>query len=81
MRKPNYVLNRKQYQMIRKFDHNQMNEWATSVYKSGYEDGKKDAEGLTADEAREIILGIKGIGEKRAAVIIEALVVKMESKK
>lgn len=75
-----FVLNRKQYDRIRRMDHCQMTLWAESVYKSGFADGKKSAEGLTADEVREVVLSVKGIGEKRAATIVNALVEMMEVK-
>ncbi len=39
-----FILNRKQYDRIRKMDHCQMTLWAESLYKSGYEDGQKAAE-------------------------------------
>ncbi len=38
-----FILNRKQYDRIRKMDHCQMTLWAESVYKSGYADGKESA--------------------------------------
>ncbi|WP_373829784.1 hypothetical protein [Bacteroides heparinolyticus] len=75
-----FMLNRKQYDRIRKMDHCQMTLWAESVYKSGFAVGKKAAEGLTADEVKEVVLNLKGIGEKRAATIVDALVTKMEEK-
>lgn len=59
-----FMLNRKQYNRIRKMDHCQMTLWAESVYKSGYTDGKEAASGLTAPEIREVLLQVKGIGEK-----------------
>ena len=39
-----FILNRRQYDKIRKMDHCQMTMWAESVYKSGYKDGKETAE-------------------------------------
>ena len=68
-----FILNRKQYDRIRKMDHCQMTLWAESLYKSGYGDGQKAAEGLTAAEIRDVLLTVKGLGEKRVAVIIDAL--------
>lgn len=68
-----FTINRKQYNMIRKMDHCQMTLWAESIYKSGFKDGQKAAEGLTASEIREVLLGVKGLGEKRVAVIVDAL--------
>lgn len=68
-----FLLNRKQYERIRKMDHCQMTLYVESIYKSGYEDGKKDAEGLTESEVRDVILGVKGIGPKKAEDIVKAL--------
>lgn len=76
-----FILNRKQYIRIRKMDHCQMTLWAESVYKSGYADGQKAAEGLTVDEMNAVILGIKGIGEKRAADIAAALSLALENRR
>lgn len=45
-----FLLNRKQYDRIRKMDHCQMTLYVESIYKSGYADGQKAAEGLTALE-------------------------------
>lgn len=73
-----FMLNRKQYQQIRKMDHCQMTLWAESVYKSGYADGRKSAEGLTSEEIREVLAGVKGIGEKRIEDIVAALEKAME---
>ena len=75
-----FMLNRKQYQHIRKMDHCQMTLWAESVYKSGFADGRKSAEGLSSGEIREVLAGIKGIGEKRIEVIVAALEEAMEGK-
>lgn len=75
-----FLLNRKQYQLIRKMDHCQMTLWAESIYKSGYKDGQKAAEGLTAPEIREVLLTVKGLGEKRVNAIIAALETAMNDK-
>lgn len=75
-----FVLNRKQYNRIRKMDHCQMTLWAESVYKSGYADGKEAASGLTAPEIREALLQVKGIGEKKVDAITAALEEAMEQK-
>lgn len=75
-----FILNRKQYDRIRKMDHCQMTLWAESVYKSGYSDGKEAASGLTAPEIREVLLQVKGIGEKKVDVITTALEEAMEQK-
>lgn len=70
-----FTLNRKDYNRIRKMDHNQMILWAESVYKSGFEDGKAMAsEGtLTQERIKEVLLKIKGLGEKRISTICNEL--------
>lgn len=75
-----FILNRKQYDRIRKMDHCQMTLWAESVYKSGYADSKEAADGLTAPEIREVLLQVKGIGEKKVDAITAALEKTMEQK-
>lgn len=75
-----FLLNRKMYDRVRKMDHCQMTLWAESIYKSGFKDGSAAAEGLTVDEMKSVILGIKGIGEKRAADIAAALSLALEEK-
>jgi hypothetical protein len=69
-----FILNRKQYDHIRKMDHCQMTLWAESVYKSGFKDGKDSADGLTEEEVKKIILSVKGIGEKKANDIMQAII-------
>ena len=67
------VINRKEYQNIKKMDHNQMNLYIQSIYKSGYTDGVKSVPGIDISKINEILLGIKGLGAKRVAYILEAL--------
>nr|DAT95136.1 MAG TPA: SCO1480/DNA Complex associated protein [Caudoviricetes sp.] len=67
------VINRKQYQNIKKMDHNQMNLYIQSIYKSGFEDGKAAVPGVDMQQVSDILKSIKGIGEKRAVDIVKAL--------
>lgn len=67
------VINRKQYQNIKKMDHNQMNLYIQSIYKSGFEDGKAAVPGVDMQQVSYILKSIKGIGEKRAVDIVKAL--------
>lgn len=67
------TLTRKQYKSIKKMDHNDMETWVASIYESGYNDGRKSVPGIDLEEAKEVLLNIKGIGEKKASVIIESL--------
>lgn len=67
-----FILNRKQYQNIRRMDHCQMTLWAESVYKSGFKDGQEATPGLTSQEIRDALQPVKGIGAKRLDSIVEA---------
>ena len=67
------VINRKEYQNIRKMDHNQMNLYLQEIYKSGYAEGVKSVPGIDISKIGEILLGIKGLGLKRVECIIAAL--------
>lgn len=62
-----YTLNRKTYKDVKRMDHQQMDAFCKNLYKAGH------AEGLTEDEVREVILGVKGIGPKKAEDIVNAL--------
>ena len=75
MAKKKIELNRKEYLKIKKMDHHQMNLWAESMYKSGFEDGEKSADKstLTFEDVHEVLVDIKGLGEKRISAIHEAL--------
>lgn len=50
------------------------------IVKSGYADGNEAASGLTASEIREVLLKVKGIGEKKADAITDALAEALEQK-
>lgn len=67
------VINRKQYQSIRKMDHNQMNLYIHSIYKSGFEEGVKSVPGTDIADIEKVLLGIKGLGAKRVECIVAAL--------
>ena len=67
------VINRKEYEKIKKKDHNQMNLYLQEIYKGGYTDGVKSVPGIDIAEIKEVLLGIKGLGEKRVEAILVAL--------
>ena len=69
----NVTINRKEYEKIKKYDRTQMDTFIQSVYKSGYEDGKKSVPGIDISKISDILLTIKGIGEKKAKDIVAAL--------
>lgn len=67
------VINRKEYQNIRKMDHNQMNLYLQEIYKSGYAEGVKSVPGIDIAEIKKVLLSIKGLGEKKVEAILLAL--------
>ena len=67
------VINRKEYERIKRYDHNQMNNYVKSIYKSGFEDGKAAVPGIDIKSIDMVLKSIKGVGEKRAAAIVKAL--------
>lgn len=71
------AINRKEYQNIKKKDHNQMNLYLQNIYKNAYMDGFKagteSVPGIDISKISGILLGIKGLGAKRVADILEAL--------
>lgn len=75
-----FLLNRKQYQNIRRMDHCQMTLWAESVYKSGFKDGQEATLGLTIQDIREALQPVKGIGAKKLDIIVEALDAALQGK-
>ena len=76
-----YELNRKEYKEVKKMDHGQMSDFCSRIYQRGYEAGKKESAGLSEMELREAVLGVKGIGEKKAEDIIQALTASQEERK
>lgn len=72
------VINRKEYQNIRKMDHNQMNLYLQEIYKSGYAEGVKSVPGIDIAEIKKALLSVKGLGEKRVEAILVALEKELE---
>lgn len=70
-----WKLNRKQYERIRKMDHNQMCEYFNSVYKSGKDAGIAEAaENRKTPELiglEEKLLEVRGIGAAKARYICD----------
>ena len=76
-----YELNRKEYKDVKKMDHGQMSDFCSCIYHRGYEAGKKASAGLSEAEIREVVLGVRGIGEKKAEDIVKALTSAQEERK
>lgn len=67
------VLNRKMYKDIKRMDHQEMSNYLSRYYMNAYDQGKEDAEGLKADELREVLLTVKGIGPAKTENIMVAV--------
>lgn len=67
------VINRKTYLEMKKMDHQHMEEFLERFYKNAYEDGRKAAEGLNETQLKEILLSVKGIGERRTEAVLERI--------
>ena len=75
-----YELNRKAYKDVKKMDHGQMSLFCEDLYKRGYESGKQENPALSDEEITQAILQVKGIGEKKANDILQALSLAKERK-
>lgn len=60
--KDRYLINRVMYKNIKKYDHQQMEEFLTDVYKNGYADGKESVPGVELQDVEKALQGVKGIG-------------------
>nr|DAP12649.1 MAG TPA: DNA repair endonuclease XPF [Caudoviricetes sp.] len=75
-------LNFGNYQSLKRYSFNQMNQWATSVYASGFQDGQDSMPSVLEfdkDTMEEFLLGIDGIGAKTVRKIVQAFIDKGES--
>lgn len=66
------------YKKLHKLSLNDTNRWIKSVYASAYDEGQKDmmsecVASLTEDMLLDILLSVKGIGEKRARQVIDKI--------
>lgn len=75
-----YELNRKTYKDVKKMDHGQMSAFCEGLYKKGYEDRKLEVSRLSDKEITQTVLQVKGIGEKKANDILQALILVKERK-
>ena len=60
------------YKDIKRYDHNQMNDFLTRYYINGFNDGLDSAK-IDYDVLREVLLSIKGIGAVKADAVINKL--------
>lgn len=68
-----YLVNRAVYKAVKKYDHQQFENFCTDIYKSGWEDGKASVNALDVKDIEVIIRSVKGIGEVRIGKIMEAI--------
>lgn len=59
--KDRYLINRVMYKNIKKYDHQQMEEFLTDVYKNGYQDGRESVPGIELEDVKSALRGTKGI--------------------
>lgn len=64
-----YLITRARYKSIKAFDHQQMEQFCTDVYKSGYQDGRESVPGVDIEAIIKAIENTKGIGAKKLADI------------
>lgn len=60
--KDRYMINRTRYKDIKRYDHQQMEDFLTDVYKSGYADGKESVIGVELKDVEAALKDVKGIG-------------------
>ena len=60
--KDRYLINRTRYKDIKRYDHQQMEDFLTEVYKNGYADGKEYVPGVELQEVEKALQDVKGIG-------------------
>jgi len=75
------LVNRAKYKEIKRYDHNQMEQFARSLYESGLKDGAAQAMAKTEsskkqmdfDLLKEQLLLVKGIGAVKAEQIVSVV--------
>ena len=60
--KDKYMIHRTTYKDIKRYDHQQMEDFLTDVYKNGYVDGKESVTGVELQNVEAALKDVKGIG-------------------
>lgn len=68
-----YLITRARYKSIKAFDHQQMEQFCTDIYKSGFQDGRESVPGVDVETIMEAIRSVKGIGAKRLYAIRDSI--------
>lgn len=66
-----YLVNRNVYKQIKKYDHQQMEDFLTKVYQNGYKDGRDS--GIAIEDVLEAVKKTKGIGPATVKKLTEAV--------
>ncbi|MBU5680112.1 glutathione peroxidase [Blautia sp. MSJ-9] len=82
--KTGYTTTREVYKTVKKYDHQQFDEFCTRVYTSGFNDGKtsvteKPIKSITDEQLMEVIGEVKGVGPALKGKIKEAIEAKFGS--
>ena len=72
------ILNRKLYKNIKKYDREQIESYLVNLYMEGYEDGRNDVPGVDISVIKEIVMNVKGVGEKRTDEIMRKIEERMK---
>lgn len=73
-------MRRKEYELIKKMDRQQFETFCQSLYEDGQQSVLNTQKTIEFDDARAVILGVKGIGEKRADLIMDLLKERIDGK-
>lgn len=68
-----YLITRARYKSIKAFDHQQMEQFCTDIYKSGFQDGRESVPDVDVETIMEAIRSVKGIGAKRLYAIRDSI--------
>lgn len=60
--KDRYLINRTRYKDIKRYDHQQMEDFLTDVYKNGFIDGEASVTGVELQDVGAALKDVKGIG-------------------
>lgn len=71
--KNGYKTTRAVYKAVKKYDHQQFDEFCTNIYASGYEDGRNSVPGISVEDMLKTIGDVKGVGPALKGKISEAI--------
>lgn len=73
-------MRRKQYETVKKMDRQQFERFCQALYEEGQQSVMEKQTAIEFEDVRAAILEVKGIGEKRAAIIMDKLKEKIEGR-